>query len=532
MKAKEIIYIVAAAFVFCMCSYPVSANDMVAHYKMAEAGEAYNKGMEAVNAGNYVEALKLLLQYINEVERQDADLSNERLLDAYLGIGAIHSVFGDNESAMTYYEKGLPIAENLGNVEKQNKLIDNMVGACCELKRFDDAEAYNEKMRKLPLADKRQCEFFYKFNHGFIAKSRGNWRDAITCYKVADNFIDSMEMEDDLKLYTNSEIFQAYNRLGIADSTEYYLMRYKEFADRSTQTFAKVDCYKWLMRIYTTKGDKENALLYQDKYLHLTDSLMNPLDFIRVRGKHHNAEQREAVEKISTLEITIFKQKAIMLGIAAILAVTAMFMTVVYRQKRRLRQSYSQLFERNKELIAAEDHYRRESKKLREKLAESSASKTCEQASSEPVAVTEDDNSDPSGCHNDSFAVAQSEELLAAIVEVMENTLEFCNPDFSLSALAKLVGSNTKYVSMAINDSMGKNFRSFVNEYRIKEACRRMLDDAHYGNLTIQSIAESVGYKSPTNFISSFKKITGITPSIYQKLAKEVNKNSSEEDNQ
>ena len=46
------------------------------------------------------------------------------------------------------------------------------------------------------------------------------------------------------------------------------------------------------------------------------------------------------------------------------------------------------------------------------------------------------------------------------------------------------------------------------------------MDTNRYGNYTIKAIAESVGYKSPTNFISAFKNITGITPSVYQKIAK------------
>ena len=43
----------------------------------------------------------------------------------------------------------------------------------------------------------------------------------------------------------------------------------------------------------------------------------------------------------------------------------------------------------------------------------------------------------------------------------------------------------------------------------------------NYGNYTIQAISEDVGYKSSTSFILAFKRIVGMTPSVYQKLAKE-----------
>lgn len=103
----------------------------------------------------------------------------------------------------------------------------------------------------------------------------------------------------------------------------------------------------------------------------------------------------------------------------------------------------------------------------------------------------------------------------------MENTEEYCNPEFSLQMLAQLLNSNTKYVSQAINDYLGQNFRGLVNEYRVKKARQRLTENPTYANFTIQAIAESVGYKSAANFIAVFKKITGLTPAHYQKMAKE-----------
>lgn len=91
----------------------------------------------------------------------------------------------------------------------------------------------------------------------------------------------------------------------------------------------------------------------------------------------------------------------------------------------------------------------------------------------------------------------------------------------ALSALARLTESNTNYVSQAINSNFGKNFRTYLNEYRIKVAMKRMMDTDRFGNYSIHGIAESVGFKSDSNFISAFRKVTGMTPSLYQKLSKD-----------
>ena len=103
----------------------------------------------------------------------------------------------------------------------------------------------------------------------------------------------------------------------------------------------------------------------------------------------------------------------------------------------------------------------------------------------------------------------------------MENNPEIFTPDFSLERLAMLSQSRYKYVSQVINEHYGQNFNNFLNSYRIKEACKRMGDIEHYGNYTIEAISESVGFKSRSTFVTSFKRITGLTPSQYQQLARD-----------
>lgn len=112
----------------------------------------------------------------------------------------------------------------------------------------------------------------------------------------------------------------------------------------------------------------------------------------------------------------------------------------------------------------------------------------------------------------------QINRLLNSINNVMNNVDVISRSDFSLNMLAQMVDSNTKYVSWVINYSYGKSFRTFLNEYRIREACKRLADQEHYGNLTLQAIYENLGYNSAASFIQAFKKENGMTPSTYQKL--------------
>lgn len=122
--------------------------------------------------------------------------------------------------------------------------------------------------------------------------------------------------------------------------------------------------------------------------------------------------------------------------------------------------------------------------------------------------------------YDDQYVKDIQDKLLYKILSVFEDISVISDPDFSLNAMADKVGSNTKYVSVVINRTYHKNFKTLLNEYRIKEACRRMTD-SDYDRYTIKAIACEVGFRNTVSFIRCFKNIMGMTPSIYQKLSKE-----------
>ena len=110
--------------------------------------------------------------------------------------------------------------------------------------------------------------------------------------------------------------------------------------------------------------------------------------------------------------------------------------------------------------------------------------------------------------------------LTDRILKVFENGDEIFESNFDMNRLAELVGSTYKNVSQTVNEQLGKNFNQVLNEYRIKEACRRLNDQATHGNYTIEAIGESVGYGSRSTFVTQFKSLTGLTPSEFQNQAR------------
>jgi YesN/AraC family two-component response regulator len=124
---------------------------------------------------------------------------------------------------------------------------------------------------------------------------------------------------------------------------------------------------------------------------------------------------------------------------------------------------------------------------------------------------------------NSSLDEEDKRVIIDKITAVMEGSDEIFSTEFSLNRLAELVGSNYKYVSQVINEYYDQNFNNFINQYRIKEACKRIDNHGQYANMTIEAIANSVGFRSRSAFFTSFKRITGLTPSEYLRQSHALN---------
>jgi AraC-like DNA-binding protein len=65
-----------------------------------------------------------------------------------------------------------------------------------------------------------------------------------------------------------------------------------------------------------------------------------------------------------------------------------------------------------------------------------------------------------------------------------------------------------------LNEGFGVNFFQFINAYRVAEA-QRLLASAQHQHLSMVGIAFEAGFSSKTTFNTTFKKLTGLTPSQF-----------------
>jgi AraC-like DNA-binding protein len=115
-----------------------------------------------------------------------------------------------------------------------------------------------------------------------------------------------------------------------------------------------------------------------------------------------------------------------------------------------------------------------------------------------------------------SLSDEDKEMILSKIRKEMEVNKYFTNNLASLSGLSKQLNESSHHVSQVINEKLNKNFFDLLATYRVEHAKKLIREDKEV-KLTVEELAEQVGYNSKSSFNIAFKKYTSKTPSEYRK---------------
>ena len=349
-----------------------------------------------------------------------------------------------------------------------------------ENKRLDDAiDIYNSQLSLIDTTQYSRLIYFTHIEKAKVYAMKRDYRNAIATVKLAEQIAVDLEMKD-----------------------------------------CKLEVYGLLARYYKQLGDRDSREHYYNEFTQLKDTLTNYQQLASVSEMEFRSELKGMEQEMSRM-----KQHRELMGIVAMvslafLLVLLVLLYIVYRKNGELTRSNRSLYQKNVEMLRADDEERRMRRQLQDKEPHVEGTPVAG-----PVTETVDQETDVEveadvKYRSSHLSDNDKRQLLVRIQEVMDNSEEIFSPDFSLERLALLSGSKYKYVSQVINEHYRQNFNNFLNSYRIKEACKRMGDMVNYGNYTIEAISESVGFKSRSTFVSSFKRFTGLTPSQYQRLAR------------
>lgn len=473
------------------------------------------KGDACYNAGRYPEALDYYTQGLDRAKSEGED----SIYYACTGnIGNIYAVMEDYRHALHYYLKGYQASADRGDKEMQWSFATNIVVVYCHMGKVDDARVFFKQQMNIGSADVTRNKYHSLSNQAQIAIADGDYKMGEYYIKEAIDYATAKGLPVQYKVSPYMSL--ADMKLDHGDIRAAFDI-YRQCADSlmgRRDLPMLVGIYKKMYQASMAMGDTAGADMYRHKYLSLSDSVFNTSQFNIAAGKLFEYENSETQKRVDNL---VYRNRAQLIVIAVffvLVAALALLYVTLRRKNRMLLDARQTLMRKNEELTAGD---RRQKKLLEQYVAalndlRSKPGKQAEDLPAPDVTQQADDNLKKQ--QGISLGEEQRNRLLNSITSVLENVEVIARSDFNLNMLADMVGTNTKYVSWVINDTYGKNFKTLLNEYRIREACRRMADREHYANVTIQTIYEELGYSSAAGFINAFRNVNGMTPSAYLKL--------------
>jgi len=480
---------------------PSCANDRPSSSSEHQLLEIYDCAENTIkNEGNYPKTLELYLSFIRGAEHNPA--LEQQLVKAYASVAVIYGSFNDIDNAIVYNKKAFALAQKLDDMNFSELALTNLAQSYLEKNSYKNALAIADSLLCLNASESKTLKFHHSIIKGEVALMLDMHNEALLFFRTAD----SIAVAENLSRYecsAPSELMaRYYEKVNMPDSQLVYLNNVWALVEADNDPQPKAECARKLMKFHTEHGNLKEARKFQTAYLELTDSLVSIRNFLSVSANHQQRQIDSKGNEIDTLNRKASHHKAIIIVIATLLSLAIIAIVVIICQKRSLDAAYRALFEKDRRLMAK--HF-----------SNNEEDRQCDNCEPNIASLSEEDTKEDE----------RNRALYERIIRSMEATDDYLNPDFGLSNIVAMAGSNVAYVSKVVKRYSGQNVPYFINEYRIREACRRILDDTNFGNITFAAIGESVGFSTQASFNRAFKKVTGMTPSIYQKMASAGRKN-------
>ncbi|MCL2435743.1 MAG: AraC family transcriptional regulator [Lentimicrobiaceae bacterium] len=456
---------------------PVKDSDVEQQKRIIEA---YNKSALIYQSlYDYRTSYEFLIKALILCEKANYEPYEPRI---YNNIGNIYYRFNKFDLAKFYYTKALSLAQDTVVIVH---LLSNLGTTEAEIGNSDSAFFALNKALQISKRNNR-INFGSIMNNIALTYYNEKQYDSTFYYvKIAlDEARQQNELESEAIYLSNfGHLFFEIKKI---DSTLHYINLSNAIAEKNNFFQTLAGNYLLLSKIEKSKGRYKTSLEYFEMHARLRDSVFSTEKFGEINQLQHLYEISKANQQIEQLvveqqikERTIHYQKTIGYIIFGVLLLLSFVLLFIYSQKRNLSRAHRVLFEKNLEIINLQQ---KSSEKKQEKKKK--------------------------------FVQNIQDDLIDKILNTMEDTSIICDTDFSVDKLAVLVQSNYNYVSQTINNVLNKNFRSFLNGYRIREA-QRLFSEPDAARYTIESVALQVGFKSRSAFRDAFKEVTGVSPNFY-----------------
>ena len=452
---------------------PVKKNTIEQQKRM---GEIYNKrSVIYYYMCDYSNSFECLIKALKFCEKSSYD---DYLSKIYTNLGNIYYHFSKPE-AKWYYQKALNYPQDSTSIAV---LLNNLGAVELEMENLDSAAYFLNKSLKI---NKKQSKLLPNIwnNMASFYQKKQLYDSALYYFHLSLDFA-RKNNHIPIEIENLTELGKLFFEMNNKDSALFYIKSSNIIAKENNLLRILADNYLIMSEIEEGKGNIKKALEYYKMYANMKDSIFNTenlVDMNQLRRLYESSQTNQQIEQLvidkHIKDRTIHFQKMIWIVTLCVLLFVTFVLLIMIIQKKRLDKAYQALVEKNVEIMDIHKKYPEKQQKM-------------------------------------ALANDMQEDLIEKIVNIMEDTAIICDPAFTIDKLATMTQSNHTYVSQVINTTFKKNFRSFLNSYRIREA-QLLFSSPNAAKYTIEAVSLHVGFKSRSAFRDAFKEITGVSPVFY-----------------
>ncbi|MDL2221459.1 AraC family transcriptional regulator [Parabacteroides sp. OttesenSCG-928-N08] len=468
------------------------------------AAEGYNHFVH-----NYEQAFSYYLQIADELDRLSSREFPPRP-HIYNQIASLYYTFREYDNAIIYYRKVVEDPDVRNNY--YNSVFPAMNGMGLSYRKGAKDFAMSDSCFRQILHETASQEINWSVWEGIAKGNLGH-----NYYKQGDYDMALTLLVPSIEQITrvNDVSFVMYRAIDVADIyvEKNELDKAKRYIDLALKSHVRTnarekDCllYEVMTKYYSAIGDRKAAVAYLDSTIRARDKENERYSGLVL---HHVEQQlRAADERLHEQELDAEQAKSrmylqIVIIVGSALSLIAILLGLALFYQHRKRMAYRELVRQNQNWAGVNkrpidlDDGDEESDQVVNDF-ENPADLNTISIDDQPMV--------------DRIIMERIEQLMA------ENKL-FKQNDLTLDSLASSIGHNRYYTSIALNRCTGGNFKTYINEYRVKEAIR-IMSQPENSDLTIDAIAFDAGFNDRISFYRVFKKRTGLSPTDFRKNMK------------
>ncbi|MFK7750699.1 MAG: helix-turn-helix domain-containing protein [Kordia sp.] len=450
------------------------------------------KGSTLQERRDYQEALD---NYLMAESKAKLHANDSYKFDIKYNIASLKRVLGNYKEAEILFKECIAYQESFEKMYVVGYLYTllQLSSVYYESGQVVKCTAINKKGVSIALQHNLQDLFyFFVVNEGINLNIKGDYETAIDSIEKA-----TPHLSKPSKVVSDFYLAKSYYAIGKKEKALTYFKSIDSVFTRTNDLWPPLrESYEYLIKDAKAKGNLKLQLRYTNQLLKVDSIIHTDYKSLShtITNKYDNLEltaNRDAlIRSLKKQKAQAVEEKNWVIEISICITLVLLLGVVYYYQSKRKYKKYKKLYDA---IIEKPNSSIEEEIKVQN-------TKTIK------VPMDIDDT------------VVQ--EVLTQL-NVFEKDHLYLENQISLSDVAKIVNTNSKYLSKIINSHKKKNFTTYVNDLRIDYLIDRIRHDPVYKKYTINAIALEGGFSNPQTFYRLFKQRTGLKPGYFIKKVRE-----------